>query len=101
MLSDSKSFISDKDASMLGRAIAMNVIQFRTSMVDISAAFEQGMRLAFIQGEQRGAVLANLVDQIVLLGEAALIAFIRLERHVDRVSKQSIPKLVWNVLLGR
>jgi len=101
MLADSKSFVSDKDASMLGRAVAMNVIQFRTAMVDITAAIEGVVRLTLVQGEQRAAVLASMVDQIVLLGETALIAFIRLERHADRVSKQSIPELVWSVLRGR
>lgn len=32
LLLDSKTFVSDKDAAMLGRAAAMNVIQFRTAM---------------------------------------------------------------------
>ena len=100
MLADSKSFISDKDAAMLGRAVAMNVIQFRTSILDISNVIEGAIKLMGLQGEQRATSLAQLVDQVVILGESALIAFIRLERHVDRVSKQSVPNLVWSVLRG-
>ena len=85
---------------MLGRAVAMNVIQFRTSSLDISNVIEGAIKLMGLQGEQRATSLAQLVDQVVILGESALIAFIRLERHVDRVSKQSVPNLVWSVLRG-
>jgi len=59
------------------------------------------IKLADIQGEQRAAMLAQLVDEIVILGENGFVAFIRLERHVDHVSKRSIPELVWDVLRGR
>lgn len=101
MLADSKSFISDKDASMLGRAVAMNVIQFRTSVLDLSAVIEGALKLAHIQGEHRVVAMTSLVDQVVTLGETALVAFVRLERHVDRISRQSIPELVWSIFHGK
>lgn len=101
MIADSKLFISDKDASLLGRAVAMNVIQFKTSVIDLFAAMEGVVKLAGIQGELRAPVMAHLVDQVVTHGEEALVALIRLERQVDALSKQSIPQLVINVLRGR
>jgi hypothetical protein len=101
MIADSKLFISDKDVSLLGRAVAMNVIQFKTSVIDLLSAIEGVVKLAGVEGEQRAPVMAHLVDQVVIHGEEALVALIRLDRQVDALSKQSIPQLVINVLRGR
>lgn len=101
LLADSKSFISDKDAAMLGRQIAVHAIQFRTALLAVLAAIESGMRIAELQGEQRASMSAHLIDQVVIQGEMAMVAFIRLEQHVDRLTQQTVPKMTWNVLRGR
>ncbi len=100
-LVDSKSFVSDKDAAMLGRSVALNVIQFRTSMVDAVAALQAIVLLAKSTTDHRASAIANMIDEVVVHGETALVAFIRLERQVARISKQSVAKVVWDILVAK
>ena len=100
-LVDSKSFVSDKDAAMLGRAIALNVIQFRTSMLDAVAALQAIGLFSKSTAEHRTSAIANMIDEVVIHGESALVAFIRLERQVAQISKQSVAQLVWDILVAK
>ncbi len=72
---------------MLGKAAAMNAVQFRTSMLYLSFALEALIKILPVRSEQTTAVAANLVDSLLVYGEDAFIAMIRLEGNAERISK--------------
>lgn len=101
-LADSKTFISDRDAAMLGRAAAMNVVQFRTAAIGIAGLAEGAFKLMADETTPTApdAVVDQFVDQVVIQGEDLLAAFVRLERQADRISKQSVVRATLEVLRG-
>lgn len=101
LLVDSKTFISDRDAAILGRQVSIHAIQFRTALLAILGAFEGGLKMATLEGEQRTAVFTYLVDQVVVQGEGAFVAFIRLEQYVDQITRRTIPQITWDILRGK
>ncbi len=105
-LVDSKTFISDKDAAILGKRFAINVVQFRVSMVYTMVAIEGLIKTACIDGEDVenrnfSKIATGLIDSIIVSGEELIIAMIRLERNVDALTKKSLLQLTIDVLLGR
>ncbi|MBH9648125.1 hypothetical protein [Burkholderia vietnamiensis] len=92
-LADSKSFISDKDASQLGKAVAMNVVQFRTSLFFMMSSLECILKEISNGSNLSSTFVTSQVDSIITYGEEFLIAFIRLENNVDWLSKKSIISL--------
>ena len=101
LLADSKSFISDRDAAILGKACAMNVVQFRTSLINLLICIEGIFKLLPHESEARPQIVAGLVDQTILFGEELFIAMIRLEKNVESVSKKSLFVLAMDILQGR
>ncbi len=101
LLLDAKTFLSDKDAAVLGAAVAINVVQFRSAFGDMLDAFEGLFKAAKLNNTHRPKITAHLVDQIVLHGHEALTVFSRLERRVETLSTQSLPRLLWSVVTGR
>lgn len=101
LLTDSKSFISDRDAAMLGKGIAIHVVQFRTSFLFMSLALEGVLKLIPHEAEDRPKIIADLVDNIIVYGEDLLVALIRLEQNVESISKRSIFQLTIDILAGR
>lgn len=105
-LLDSKTFISDRDAAILGKAFARNVVQFRVSMQYLLAAFEGILKSVAIESElaesaELAKVVAQLVDSIIISGEELVIAMIRLERDVDSLIKKTLLQCTVDILLGR
>ena len=100
-LVDSKSFISDRDAALLGKAAAMNVIQFRSNMLSLSNTFESALKLLHAEADNKPEAIASLVDAMVVSGEDALTAFIRLEGNVDAISAKSPTTLTIDILMGK
>lgn len=100
-LADAKTFLSDRDAAVLGRAVAMSVVQFRFAFQNVLLAVTTLLRLSMIESEHAATTLAAVVDQLVVHGEDCLVAMIRLEKSVDRLSKRSVPQLTWDVLTAK
>ena len=101
LLTDSKSFISDRDAAKLGKGIAIHVVQFRTSFLYMSMAFESVLKLIPHEADDRPKIIADLVDNIIVYGEELLVALIRLEQNVESLSKKSLFQLTIDILAGR
>lgn len=101
LLADSKSFISDRDAAMLGKAPAMNVVQFRTSLLFLLSTMEGVLKLLPHEADERPKIVADLVDQVIVYGEEMLVALIRLERNIERISQKSLFALTVDILQGR
>jgi hypothetical protein len=100
LLADSKSFISDRDAALLGKGMAMNVVQFRTSLFHLLSSLEVLPKLLpHVSEKSRDAIIA-VVDQMILYGEEMLVAMVRLEQGVERISQQSIYDITLSVLRG-
>jgi hypothetical protein len=100
LLADSKSFISDRDAAILGKGPAMNVVQFRTSLLVMMSALDGVLKVFSVDSEHRPKLIAGLADHLIVYGEDALVALIRLERNVDQLSKKSVIELTWDILRG-
>jgi hypothetical protein len=100
-LVDSKSFISDRDAALLGRAVAINTVQFRFALQHLMIAIASMIKILGLESANSGSAMADSIDHIVVHGEDFLVAMIRLEKLVDHISKRSVPQLTWDVLTGR
>ncbi len=96
-LMDGKSFILDKDAAVLGRAFAFNVVQFRVSLCQLFLCVESLPAVLEVEESHRGALLAQVIDQLVLHGEDFFESLLRLERGIDRASKLPLWRLTWEV----
>ena len=101
LMADAKSFISDRDAAMLGKAVAMNVVLFRTSMLYLMFTVEVLLKVLSVRSEQLPVVASNLVDSLVVYGEDAFAAMVRLEVGVERISKRSLFEMTLDILRGR
>lgn len=97
-LLDAKTFISDRDAAVLGRSFAFNVVQFKASLQSILAIAETFPSTLVMSEGDRANLFAELIDQLVLQGEAFFESLHRLEQGVDRLSKLSLWRLVWTTL---
>jgi hypothetical protein len=101
LLADSKTFISDRDAATLGKQAAMNVVQFRSSLLYLLGTMEGLFKLIPHKSEKSPTTIANFVDQMILYGEELLVAMIRLESKTEAISKQSLHTLTLEILRGR
>jgi hypothetical protein len=101
LLADSKSFISDRDAAMLGKGTAIHVVQFRTSLLYLLLSFEGVLKLIPHEADDRPKIIADLVDNMIVYGEEVLVAMIRLEQNVESISRKSIFQLTIDILMGR
>jgi hypothetical protein len=102
----SKTFITDRDAALLGKAFPVNVVQFRLSMQNAATASEGIFKTASFGTEAFDAkefakTVAGLVDAIVVAGEDAFVSMIHLERQVDVLTKKTLIRLTLDVLRGR
>lgn len=98
LLIDSKTFISDKDAAILGKTIASNVVNFRNSVHELYLSFEQIFKISDDKTVDLAGIIPKLVDQIILHGEAAILAFIRLEKNTEKIVNYSLLRLMLTVL---
>ena len=101
LLINSKSFMSDESSSILGSSVAMNVIQFRAAMIDVLSAIEGLLKVIQLDPKDSKSTIAELVDQIIVSGDDALESFIKLDRTVDAISKQTITQHVLAILRSR
>lgn len=101
LLADSKSFVSDRDAAMLGKSASMNVVQFRTALLFLLATFEALVKVLPVDCSEKPKAIATLVDHFIVYGEDMLVAMIRLEEGVDRITRKSVVELTADILLGR
>ena len=90
LLIDSKTFISDKDAALLGKTIASQVVSFRTSLHEVYLSFELIFEIINNDEMKNSDFIPKLVEQIFVQGESALTSYIRLENSVERSIKKSL-----------
>lgn len=100
-LIDSKTFLSDRDAAVLGRVFAVNVVQFRDSLSTVMVGMEGVFKILSIESPRTGKLVSDMVDQLILSGEDFFVAQIRLQRAVDQMTKRNLLQLSWDVLRGQ
>jgi hypothetical protein len=101
LLADARSFISDHDAAVLGKAAALNAVQFRNSMINFSSTLETLLRVLPVSSEKSSTLSGMLADSLLVYGESALVAMVRMEHIAERASKQNVLELTSDVLIGR
>lgn len=101
LLADARSFISDRDAAVLGKAAALNAVQFRNSMINFSSTLETLLRVLPASSKKSSTLSGTLADSLLVYGESALVAMVRMERIAERASKQNVLELTSDVLIGR
>jgi|GEM_PF-5628588 len=93
--------MSDEAASILGSSVAMNVIQFRTAMIDVLSSLEGLFKVIQLDLRDSKDTIAELVDQIIVSGDDAFDSFVRLDRAVDAISKQSVIEHVLGIFRSK
>lgn len=98
LLVNAKTFMSDENAAILGSAVAVEVIQFRTAMIEVFSAFEDVINLLSVKHDLSTELITRQASQIVRSGDDALVAFIRLEHSLHAISRQSLLKHTLSVM---
>lgn len=90
LMIDSKVFISDRDAAVLGPRAAIHVIKFRTSWIGALSALETLLAITEQDGIHKPDEATVLVDALIKNGEDALVAIAHLERLSEEMTRKSM-----------
>ncbi|MFC7460740.1 hypothetical protein [Hydrogenophaga defluvii] len=90
LMIESKVFISDRDAALLGPRAAIHVIKFRTSWIGVLSALETLLAITEQDGVHKPEVSTVLVDALVRNGEEALVAVAYLEGISEEMTRKTM-----------
>jgi len=100
-LMEGKSFITDRDAAILGLQAALHVTRFRSAWSAVMYGLEVLITIQLNEEAETGTEVQRLIENTVQYGEDMLVAMVHLERISEAITSRPLLALVRETLFSK